>query len=68
MRPILTEDGLDSVGLNRIKGACDTCRERRAQDKPGHTVMPSTALPGKFNEEAECDLMISQQEHDLFHH
>eukprot|EP00959_Pyramimonas_sp_CCMP1952_P431276 9032626-Pyramimonas_sp.AAC.1 len=48
---ILTKAGLYSVRLNLIKGFCDTCRGCRAWDKPGRTVMPSTALPGKFNEE-----------------
>eukprot|EP00959_Pyramimonas_sp_CCMP1952_P012139 256199-Pyramimonas_sp.AAC.1 len=59
--------GLDNVRLNLIKGVCDTCRERRAWDKPGHAVMPSTALPGKFNEGAECNLMFYKQEHPIFH-
>eukprot|EP00959_Pyramimonas_sp_CCMP1952_P010401 217790-Pyramimonas_sp.AAC.1 len=34
---------------------------------PGHADMPSTALPGKFNEEIECDLMYHKQEHHIFH-
>eukprot|EP00959_Pyramimonas_sp_CCMP1952_P084461 1766491-Pyramimonas_sp.AAC.1 len=50
---ILSKIDLDSVRLNLIRGVCDTCRECRAWDKPGHTVMPFTALPGKFNEEVE---------------
>eukprot|EP00959_Pyramimonas_sp_CCMP1952_P162815 3403632-Pyramimonas_sp.AAC.1 len=29
--------------------------------------MPATALPGKCNEEVECDLMFYKQEHNLFH-
>eukprot|EP00959_Pyramimonas_sp_CCMP1952_P055706 1164145-Pyramimonas_sp.AAC.1 len=29
--------------------------------------MPSTALPGKFNEEVECDLVFYKQEHNTFH-
>eukprot|EP00959_Pyramimonas_sp_CCMP1952_P251103 5248278-Pyramimonas_sp.AAC.1 len=45
--------------------SCDTCRERRAWDKPGHTVMPCTAPPGKFNQEVECDLMFYKQEHNI---
>eukprot|EP00959_Pyramimonas_sp_CCMP1952_P139974 2929242-Pyramimonas_sp.AAC.1 len=28
--------------------------------------MPSTALPGKFNEEVECDLMFYKQEQKIF--
>eukprot|EP00959_Pyramimonas_sp_CCMP1952_P379160 7942079-Pyramimonas_sp.AAC.1 len=59
--------GLGNVRLNQIKGGCDACRERRAWDKPGHTVMPSAAPPGKFNEEVECDLMFHNQEHHIFH-
>eukprot|EP00959_Pyramimonas_sp_CCMP1952_P062162 1299306-Pyramimonas_sp.AAC.1 len=50
-----------------IKGVCDTCRECKAWDKPGHTVMPSAALPGTFNEEVECDLVFYKQEHNIFH-
>eukprot|EP00959_Pyramimonas_sp_CCMP1952_P217743 4553915-Pyramimonas_sp.AAC.1 len=49
-----------------FKGVCDTCRERRAWDKPGRTIMPSTALPGNCNEEVECDLMFYKQEHTIF--
>eukprot|EP00959_Pyramimonas_sp_CCMP1952_P007143 149462-Pyramimonas_sp.AAC.1 len=64
---ILTKASLDNVRLNLIKGVCDTCREFRAWDQPGHAVMPSTALAGKFNEEVECDLMFYKQEHNLFH-
>eukprot|EP00959_Pyramimonas_sp_CCMP1952_P252589 5277467-Pyramimonas_sp.AAC.1 len=63
---ILSTIGLDSVRLNLIKGVCDTCRECRAWDKPGHAVMPSTALPGEFNDEVECDLMFCKQE-QIFH-
>eukprot|EP00959_Pyramimonas_sp_CCMP1952_P323669 6774121-Pyramimonas_sp.AAC.1 len=29
--------------------------------------MPSTALPGKLNEEVECDLTFCKQEHKIFH-
>eukprot|EP00959_Pyramimonas_sp_CCMP1952_P099389 2077862-Pyramimonas_sp.AAC.1 len=29
--------------------------------------MPSTAPHGKFNDEAECDLMFYLQEHNIFH-
>eukprot|EP00959_Pyramimonas_sp_CCMP1952_P099049 2070459-Pyramimonas_sp.AAC.1 len=29
--------------------------------------MSSTALPGKFNEEVECDRMLHQQEHNILH-
>eukprot|EP00959_Pyramimonas_sp_CCMP1952_P379218 7943613-Pyramimonas_sp.AAC.1 len=47
MRLILTKTGLDNVRLNLFRGVCDTCRECRAWDKPGHTVMSSIALPGK---------------------
>eukprot|EP00959_Pyramimonas_sp_CCMP1952_P348832 7308548-Pyramimonas_sp.AAC.1 len=64
---LLSDIGLDSDRLNLIKGVCDTCRECRAWDKPGHTVMPSTALPGEFNEEVECDLMFYRQEDTMFH-
>eukprot|EP00959_Pyramimonas_sp_CCMP1952_P341706 7157910-Pyramimonas_sp.AAC.1 len=62
MRLILTKAGLDNVRLNLIKGVCDACRECRASDNPGHAVMPPTALPGKFIEEIECDLMFYKQE------
>eukprot|EP00959_Pyramimonas_sp_CCMP1952_P139614 2921695-Pyramimonas_sp.AAC.1 len=58
MRLILSNTGLDNVRPNLIKGVCGTFRECRAWDKPGHAVMLSTALPGKFNDEAECDLMF----------
>eukprot|EP00959_Pyramimonas_sp_CCMP1952_P068637 1432622-Pyramimonas_sp.AAC.1 len=44
-----------------------TCQECRACDMPGHTGMPSTTLPGKFNAEVECDLMFYRQEHKIFH-
>eukprot|EP00959_Pyramimonas_sp_CCMP1952_P049513 1034314-Pyramimonas_sp.AAC.1 len=67
MRLILSRTGLHNVRLNLTKGVCDTCRESRAWDKPGHAVMPSTALPGTFNEEVECDLMFYNQEHNLYH-
>eukprot|EP00959_Pyramimonas_sp_CCMP1952_P439651 9203974-Pyramimonas_sp.AAC.1 len=50
-----------------MKGVCDTCRERRVWDKPGHTVMPSTALAGRFNEEVECDLIFYKQGHQRSH-
>eukprot|EP00959_Pyramimonas_sp_CCMP1952_P297893 6231495-Pyramimonas_sp.AAC.1 len=65
MRLISSKIGQDSVRLNLIKGVCDTCRECRAWDKPGHTVMPSTASPGKFNDEVECDLMFYQITPDI---
>eukprot|EP00959_Pyramimonas_sp_CCMP1952_P069710 1455333-Pyramimonas_sp.AAC.1 len=29
--------------------------------------MPSTACPGEFNEEVECDLMFYKREHHIFH-
>eukprot|EP00959_Pyramimonas_sp_CCMP1952_P114632 2396693-Pyramimonas_sp.AAC.1 len=64
MRLVLTEIGLDNLRLNLIQGVCDTCRECSAWDKPGHTFMPSTALPGKFNEEGGCDLVFYKQEHN----
>eukprot|EP00959_Pyramimonas_sp_CCMP1952_P136285 2851677-Pyramimonas_sp.AAC.1 len=67
MRLVLTQIGLDNVRLNLITGVCDTCRECRAWDKPGRAVMPSTALPGKFDEEVQCDLMLHQQEHNILH-
>eukprot|EP00959_Pyramimonas_sp_CCMP1952_P209765 4388834-Pyramimonas_sp.AAC.1 len=63
MRLSRTKIGLDTVRLHLIKGVCDTRRERRAWDEPGHTVVPSSALPGKFNEGVECDLMFFKQEH-----
>eukprot|EP00959_Pyramimonas_sp_CCMP1952_P187163 3913889-Pyramimonas_sp.AAC.1 len=62
-----TRAGLESARFALINGVCDTCRERRAWEKPGHAVMPSTALPGKVNEEAECDRMFYKQEHPIFH-
>eukprot|EP00959_Pyramimonas_sp_CCMP1952_P139190 2913609-Pyramimonas_sp.AAC.1 len=61
MRLVLSRAGLDNVWLNLIQGVCDTRRECRAWDKPGH---PSTALPGKLNEEAECGLMFYKQGHN----
>eukprot|EP00959_Pyramimonas_sp_CCMP1952_P200101 4184981-Pyramimonas_sp.AAC.1 len=64
---ILGNIGLDNVRLNLTKGVCDTCRECRAWDKPGHTVMPSTALPVNFNDEVECDLMFYKQERKICH-
>eukprot|EP00959_Pyramimonas_sp_CCMP1952_P293795 6144665-Pyramimonas_sp.AAC.2 len=57
MRLILTKAGLDNVRLNLIKGVCDSCRERGAWDEPGRTPMPSTALPGKFNDRVGCDFI-----------
>eukprot|EP00959_Pyramimonas_sp_CCMP1952_P407909 8548610-Pyramimonas_sp.AAC.1 len=48
-----------------IKGVCDTRRECRAWGKPGHAVMPSTALPGKFNEEVEGGLMSYKPDHKI---
>eukprot|EP00959_Pyramimonas_sp_CCMP1952_P419493 8786730-Pyramimonas_sp.AAC.1 len=66
MRLVLSKIGLDSVSFNLVKGVRGTCRECRVWDKPGHTVMPSTALPGKFNDEVECDLMFYNQEHKIF--
>eukprot|EP00959_Pyramimonas_sp_CCMP1952_P039197 820523-Pyramimonas_sp.AAC.1 len=62
-----TYAGRDSVRLNLVKGVCDTCRECRAWDMPGHTVIPSDALPGKFQEEVECDMMFYKQENQIFH-
>eukprot|EP00959_Pyramimonas_sp_CCMP1952_P080379 1679921-Pyramimonas_sp.AAC.1 len=41
-----------------MKGVCDTCGERRVWEKHGQTVTASTALPGKFNGEVECDLVF----------
>eukprot|EP00959_Pyramimonas_sp_CCMP1952_P383428 8034591-Pyramimonas_sp.AAC.1 len=49
-----------------IKGVCETCRESKARDKPGHTVMPS-ALPDKFTEEVKCVLMLYKQEPTIFY-
>eukprot|EP00959_Pyramimonas_sp_CCMP1952_P016888 358113-Pyramimonas_sp.AAC.1 len=28
--------------------------------------MSSTALPGKFNDKVECDLMLYEQQHNVF--
>eukprot|EP00959_Pyramimonas_sp_CCMP1952_P379081 7940517-Pyramimonas_sp.AAC.1 len=67
MRLTLNEIALDSVRRNLIKGVCDACRECRAWDKPGHTIMPSTALTSKLNEEVERDLMFYKQEHNILH-
>eukprot|EP00959_Pyramimonas_sp_CCMP1952_P379448 7948370-Pyramimonas_sp.AAC.1 len=64
---LITKAGLDNVRLNLIKGVCDTCRVCRARGKLGHAVMPSTALPGKFSEEVDCDLMSYKHEHNRFH-
>eukprot|EP00959_Pyramimonas_sp_CCMP1952_P015803 334173-Pyramimonas_sp.AAC.1 len=50
-----------------IKGVCDTCRERRASEKSGRTRMSSSALPGKFNDAIDCDVMFYNQENDVFH-
>ena len=67
MRMILTKVGLGETRLSLIKGICDSCRECRAWDKPGNTAMPSVSLPGRFNEEVECDLFFYKQEHIVFH-
>eukprot|EP00959_Pyramimonas_sp_CCMP1952_P060736 1268646-Pyramimonas_sp.AAC.1 len=67
MRLILTKAGLDNVSFNVIKGVCDTCRECRAWDKPGHAFMPCTGLPCQFIEEVECDLMFYRKKHHTFH-
>ena len=58
MRAILHAAGLDNARLDMIKPVCDTCRECRAWDPPGHKTMPSISLPTKFNTEGECDLMF----------
>ena len=58
MRTILHAAGLGNARLDMIKPVCDTCRECRAWDPPGHKIMPSISLPMKFNAEGECDLMF----------
>ena len=58
MRHILKEVGLDEVRLNLIKPIVDTCRECRAWERPGTSTLPSVSLPGRFNEEVECDLFF----------
>eukprot|EP00959_Pyramimonas_sp_CCMP1952_P439011 9190771-Pyramimonas_sp.AAC.1 len=65
MRLVLARAGLDNVRLSLITGVCDACREYRARDKPGHAAMPSTALPGKVNEEVECGLMFYTHKHKM---
>eukprot|EP00959_Pyramimonas_sp_CCMP1952_P017549 372401-Pyramimonas_sp.AAC.1 len=64
---IFSKIGLANVRLNLIGGVCDTWRECRAWDKPGHAVMPSTASSCGFMEEVGCDLMFYKQEHHIFH-
>ena len=66
MRHLLAGAGIDEVRLNMIRLVCDTCRECRAWEKPGHSTLPSLSLPGKFLDEAECDLFIYKQ-HIVFH-
>ena len=66
MRHLLSSAGLDSVRLGLIKEVCDTCRECRAWERPGNTQMTSVSLPGKFNEEVECDLLFYKK-HIVFH-
>ena len=67
MRLILSKVGLDNGRLNLITDVVDSCRECRAWEKPGNTVMPSTALPLQFNKEVECDLLFYKSEHKVFH-
>ena len=67
MRLILSKMGLDNTRLALIKGVCDSGRECRAWEKPSNTVMPSTALPERFNAEVECDLIFYKCKHIVFH-
>eukprot|EP00959_Pyramimonas_sp_CCMP1952_P266542 5572328-Pyramimonas_sp.AAC.1 len=34
---------------------------------PGRASVPSTALPGAFNEKVECNLMFFEQERNILH-
>ena len=56
---MLSEVDLNNARLSFAKGVCGSCRERRAWEKPDNAIMPSVALPGNFNEEAECDLIFT---------
>ena len=58
MRQILQAAGVDQVRLNMIKGVVDTCRDCRAWQRPGNTVLPSTTISTKFCEHGEVDLMF----------
>ena len=58
MRHILQAAGVDEARLAFIKPVCDTCRECRAWQRPGKTVMASVSLPTKFLQEGECDIMF----------
>ena len=58
MRQILSAVGIDNARLDMIKPIVDTCRECRAWQRPGNTVVASVSLPTRFNEEGECDLMF----------
>ena len=60
MRHVLKEMGLDEVRLKMNKPIVGACRERRARERPGSSTLPSVGLPGRFNEEVECDVFLSK--------
>eukprot|EP00959_Pyramimonas_sp_CCMP1952_P230735 4823590-Pyramimonas_sp.AAC.1 len=61
MRTTTWRAGIGVARLHAMRGAVDSCRERRAWEKPGNIVVPSVSPHGKFNGEVECDLMFCQQ-------
>ena len=51
-----------------IKGIVDTCRECRAWQRPGNTVLPSVKLPEKFNGSVQGDVFFYKGEtYKAFH-
>ena len=66
MRELLQAAGLDKARLDFIKPVVDACRECRAWQRPGHSILPSVSLPTKFNENGECDLLFYKR-HIAYH-
>ena len=58
MHKILRGAGIEAGRLSMIKGIVDTCRECRAWQRPGNTVLPSIKLPDKFDESIQGDVFF----------
>ena len=68
MSKVLRNAGIEPIRLNRIKAICDSCRECKAWERPGNTVISSYNLPTKWLEVGETDLLFYKgTEHVAFH-
>ena len=68
MHHVLRNVGIEPKRLAMIKAIVDTCRECRAWQPAGNTVLPSVNLPERWLQAGECDLLFYKGvDHIAFH-